>query len=87
MGLVMELPIYTMQQGPTLRTVRAAKVESISSTGLTLEGGIEISVSLWWALRHQPKPGGFYILDGDDETYAPTRVFESGFKRAGGILE
>ena len=70
-----------------LRSVRAAKVESLTSSGLVLEGGQAVPVSLWWVLRHRPEVGGYFIVDGDEETYAPAHIFESngkGFKRAGG---
>lgn len=45
-----------------------------------------IKVTAMWVERHQPRPGGYYVLYRDGyASYSPQREFEDGYALASGL--
>lgn len=76
------------------KIVKAGKIVGISNypdkvqVTLALEGGQHVVVGSGFLEKHDPEPGGYYVLYGDGyESYSPGGVFEGGYDRIGSIKE
>lgn len=75
-----EMPRYTCH-----KQVWALKIKSIDRSAITVlhfeEPGYEpVSVSYAWDRKHDPEPGGYYVVYKDGyKSYSPAEAFEDGY--------
>jgi hypothetical protein len=80
----MTLPLYQCH-----KRVRAAKVKDCASSTVSPgahclrfdDAAIQpVIVEDWWVKKHQPQPGGYFVVYEDGYTsYSPAAAFEGGY--------
>lgn len=74
------LPLYRSH-----KLVRAAKITGIhfgDSCLLELDGAGNVKVDAAWSHKHQPDPGGYFVVYADGyQSFSPADAFESGYTR------
>jgi hypothetical protein len=80
----MEMPKYSCH-----KQVWALKIKSVEPTisgGAQLaiedEGFAPVLVTRDWAIKHQPKDGGYYVVYKDGyKSFSPAKAFEDGYTK------
>ena len=76
----MMMPTYVCHK--TVRALKLARVELLADRGvLTPENATQgFTVSLDYMKKHNPQPGGYYIIYADNyESFSPAAAFEKGY--------
>ena len=82
-----EIPLYRCH-----KVVRAAKITGFRQNGIPDApdlllgeiGGVVSLISAWHA-KHQPQPGGYYVVYEDGyKSYSPAKAFEEGYTQIHG---
>ena len=81
-GLIMnsaEMPLYECH-----KKVHALRIKKVRGVELVVEesGFAPVPVGQSWIDKHNPEPGGYYVVYQDGYTsYSPAKAFESGYTR------
>lgn len=75
------------------KTVHAAKIKAVdnvsgATVGIHLDDGSTINVDVPFIRKHDPKPGGYYVVYSDGyASYSPAKAFEEGYAECETPLE
>ena len=85
MSLTREIPVYQCH-----KTVQALKISAVIDNPRGYELHFEddrfapIEVLASWVDKHDPKPGGYFVVYGDGyKSFSPATAFEAGYTPAG----
>lgn len=79
MNAVREMPRYRCH-----KEVYALRIAKISGNLITPadDGYATFEVDYEWIRKHEPQPGGFYVVYRDGyKSYSPAEAFEDGYTR------
>ncbi len=83
-GIGREMPRYRCHKEVWALKIKAFEIGKTGSGTITpYEAGYgPVSVSREWAEKHQPIPGGYYVVYEDGyKSFSPAKAFEGGYIR------